>query len=280
MKKALILLIALSLLFLLAGCGSNPHDGSANGESGGIAFSLSWDTSSPISKVIMALPEGADVCTYYQIGTINATVANASGQTVATGSWPCSAHSGTIPNVPVGTMSVTIDGLVGTTVLWRGQATGIPVVKDQTANAGTIAMVYIGGDHTAPTVQSGSVNPANGATGVSLSASVSAIFSEPVVTASVNTSTFTLTCGTITVTGAVAYDSATRTATFDPTLCYLHPQHVLQPSLPVWRISREITWLRIIHGVSQRALRRLPQGYGMSPHGTMPCGVRKIDQAR
>jgi len=215
MKKTLILLIALSLPFLFAGCGSNPHDGSANGESGGIAFQLSWDTSSPISKVIMALPEGADVCAYYQIGTINATVANASGQPVTTGSWPCSAHSGTISNIPVGTMSVTIDGLVGTTVLWRGQATGIKVTAGQTANAGIIAMVYIGSDHTAPTVQS--VNPANGASGVALNTTVSAIFSEPVVTASVNnTSTFTLTCGTTTVTGAVAYDSVTRTATFDP----------------------------------------------------------------
>jgi hypothetical protein len=213
MKKIIIALLWGVIPYLLAGCGSDPHDGLPAGASGAIAFSLSWNTSSPPSEALMALPPGADVCTYYQIDTINATVTNSSGQTVATASWLCSAHNGTISNVPVGTVDVTIVGVVGVTDTWSGEVTGITVTAGQTANAGTIPMGYIGNDHTAPTVQS--PNPANGATGVSLGTSVSAVFSESVVDESVNSSTFTLTCST-NVIGIVSYNKSTRTATFDP----------------------------------------------------------------
>jgi len=214
MKKALILLIIFILLLFIAGCGSNAHHGSATGDSGAIAFSLSWNTSSPSPKALMAPPPGADVCTYYQITTINAVVTDSSGQNVASGSWSCSDHSGTISTVPVGTVSVTIEGVVGGVVVWRGQATGITVAANQTVTAGTITMSYIGSDTTAPTVQT--VSPANGASGVSSNTTVSATFSEDVVSASINANTFILTCGTTTVSGTVTYDSPTRTAIFTP----------------------------------------------------------------
>jgi hypothetical protein len=56
-------------------------------------------------------------------------------------------------------------------------------------------------------------NPADGATGVLPTTSVSATFSEDMNASTINTSTFTLDNW---VTGAVSYDSVTRTATFTP----------------------------------------------------------------
>ena len=130
MKRIYISVLCLLFLSLFAaGCGSDQR-----GDSGAITFSLYWNTGSA-SPALKAPPPGADVCAYYQIDTINASVVNSSGQTVATGSWPCSAHSGTISDVPAGTMNVTIDGLAGTTVLWRGQTTGVNVVVGQTVSS-------------------------------------------------------------------------------------------------------------------------------------------------
>jgi YVTN family beta-propeller protein len=71
-------------------------------------------------------------------------------------------------------------------------------------------------DTTAPAVTA--TAPANGATGVALGAVASATFSEALDAASVNTATFQLTntsTGTA-VAGTVAYDSATRVASFTP----------------------------------------------------------------
>jgi hypothetical protein len=214
MKKIILAFLCGVIPYLLAGCGSDQHDGSPNTNSGFITFQLSWDSSSRSPQLSKTLAPATDVCVDYGVTTINASVINASEQTVATASEDCFEHSMIISGVPVGTVSVVIEGIVGTTVAWRGQATGINVVAGQTANAGTIPMTYEGSDHTPPTVQS--PNPADEATGVSLGTSVSAVFSEPVVTASVNPSTFTLTCSTTTITGTVVYDSSTRTATFDP----------------------------------------------------------------
>jgi serine protease len=58
-----------------------------------------------------------------------------------------------------------------------------------------------------------STNPANSATGVSVSSAINAVFSKPMNAATITTSTFTLNNG---VTGSVSYDPATLTATFTP----------------------------------------------------------------
>jgi hypothetical protein len=140
-KKVLTLIFCVSLLVLFSGCGSNNQNSSSNGQTGAIAFTLSWGAGLPSEKVLQSPAVAKDICTNNQIDTINASAVSAG--TTVTGSWPCSAHSGTIPNVPAGTYTVTIDGLTGTTDLWHGQVTGITVVAGQTANAGTIRMVYI-----------------------------------------------------------------------------------------------------------------------------------------
>lgn len=71
-------------------------------------------------------------------------------------------------------------------------------------------------DTTAPTVTS--TDPANGATNVVITKTVSATFSEAMNAASINSTTFTLTGpGTTPVAGTVSYVSSTNTALFDPT---------------------------------------------------------------
>ena len=76
--------------------------------------------------------------------------------------------------------------------------------------------ISIGADLTPPTVIS--TNPVNGASNVSASATVNATFSEPMASATITTSTFSLadTTAPASVSGTVTYSSGTNTATFTP----------------------------------------------------------------
>ena len=71
------------------------------------------------------------------------------------------------------------------------------------------------GDVTPPTVTA--VSPAAGATGVCLTRSASATFSEPMDAATINTTTFTVTDAGVAVAGTVSYDAPTQVASFVPT---------------------------------------------------------------
>lgn len=71
------------------------------------------------------------------------------------------------------------------------------------------------GDTTPPTVTL--VNPLNGTTGVCLTKSVTATFSEAMAPATINTSNFTLTNASVLVPGTVTYDALSKVATFVPT---------------------------------------------------------------
>ena len=71
------------------------------------------------------------------------------------------------------------------------------------------------GDTTPPTVTA--VSPLDAATGVCLTKTVSATFSEPMDASTVNASTFTLTDAGVAVPGSVSYDAATQTARFTAT---------------------------------------------------------------
>ena len=62
-----------------------------------------------------------------------------------------------------------------------------------------------------------SVSPASGTTGVALNSTVTAIFSEAMTASTISTSTVELRApGNVLVTATVTYDSATRTATLQP----------------------------------------------------------------
>lgn len=61
-----------------------------------------------------------------------------------------------------------------------------------------------------------STSPVNGATGVALLATVSAVFSKDMDASTINTSTFLLSVGGNAVSGRVSYNGSNRTAFFDP----------------------------------------------------------------
>lgn len=71
------------------------------------------------------------------------------------------------------------------------------------------------GDTSPPTVSI--ISPPNGATGVAVTISVTATFSEPVQPSSVSTTTFNLQSGTASIPGTVTLSADGKTATFDPT---------------------------------------------------------------
>jgi len=209
MKQLLRALLFMVIPFLIVACSSGSTSDTTTGS---IAFQLTWDASA-VPSAHRAPPAGADVCVWYQIDTVNVIIYNSSNAQIKSNSWPCSAHSGSISGIPVGTVSVRANAIVAGNTDWTGQATGIVVTANQTTNAGTITMSYMGNDIVDPTVQS--VTPLDGAVDVALDTTVTATFSEDVVIGSVTDSTFLLDGGTA-VTGAVTYNSGTHTATFVP----------------------------------------------------------------
>ncbi|MDI6817231.1 MAG: Ig-like domain-containing protein [Actinomycetota bacterium] len=87
-------------------------------------------------------------------------------------------------------------------------------VTDAAGNvANAASSISVSVDNSIPTV--GTVSPVSGATNVSKTTSVTAVFSEPMNAASINSTTFSLKDGANNqVAGTVTYDSGTRTATF------------------------------------------------------------------
>ena len=69
-------------------------------------------------------------------------------------------------------------------------------------------------DITSPSISS--VSPTNEANGVSVEATISAVFSETMDASSITTSTFTLVSSYGAVTGSVTYDASGKTTTFTP----------------------------------------------------------------
>jgi methionine-rich copper-binding protein CopC len=149
-------------------------------------------------------------------GTVNATTVQlrdaASNLLSATVSYNATTRTATLVPAAVLLPSSTY------TVTLRG-APGEPSIKDVAGNAlaanVTWTFTTVEADTTPPTVTARS--PASGATGVSVSASVTATFSEALDAATINTATFELRdASSNVVVAGVGYDAATRTATLTP----------------------------------------------------------------
>ena len=220
-KQASCILFVLIILSLsLASCGSNEQSAGT----GDLSFSLSWQfPPAPVLKGGDTVPNAStgDACTDYLITTVNAIVRNSSGTQVGSGNWSCSAHTGTITNIPEGgTYSIVIEGISGGAANWRGQKTGISITANQNTSAGSIVMTYVGTDYVAPVVQS--VSPANNSTGISVAPSITATFTEDMLSVFIDSTTFTLKQGSTPVAGTVSYNSTTKTATFTPSANLLY----------------------------------------------------------
>jgi hypothetical protein len=199
------------LLLSMTACSSNQQ---ASSDTGSISFKL--QLSRPTTTSRAAAATSADICTDYGIMTINANVANSSGAEVAAMDWPCSAHQGTIEDVPAGTdYTIRITGTAtGGTIAWRGEKSGVSVTAGEITTAGAIIMTYTGNDITLPAITS--TSPSSEVTGVPVTSMITATFSEKIAASSINTTSFTVKGGTTPVSGSVVYDTATRRAVFLP----------------------------------------------------------------
>lgn len=164
---------------------------------------------------MMSRSPSGDICADYLIDSIDATVQDASDTVITSESWPCSAHQGTILEVPTGSnLTLTISGIVNDNLNWQSQLADISVSAGQDTNVGTIALNYYGADETEPTILSHI--PESNATDVPMNSSIIVTFSEDVVRASVESS-FSLS-GTTDVDGNITYDPSTFIATFTPAI--------------------------------------------------------------
>lgn len=204
-------ILCIILLLLLTACGSNQHTPS---DTGSISFGLKLER--PISADKIAMASGSDICIDYGVATITASVLNSSGVSVATESWECLEHTGTITGIAAGTnYSVKIEGKdSGGTTTWSGTKTEIGVTAGETVSAGIITLTYLGRDTSSPVINSN--NPTDNATNIPVTTLITVTFSETMAVSTINTTTFTLKNGTTPVSGSMTYDANTKKAIFIP----------------------------------------------------------------
>jgi hypothetical protein len=202
------------LFLLIYACGGG-GDSTRQTSSGTGSLSFHLDLQPTANQHAMSQSPNSDICEDFAIDTVDATVEDASDNLVASASWPCSAHQGTIDKVPAGTsMTLIVTGIVAGNPDWKKQTTDISVSSGQDTNIGRVVLRYVGDDTTAPTISGRSPDP--DFTGVSIHAAVTVSFNEEVVPASVNTSTFTLESDAGPVSGSITYDGSALKATFTP----------------------------------------------------------------
>lgn len=219
MKNTIYLFVfLLSLTF--SSCGTGEH--STTADTGSASFGLIFEQA-PAPVAIKSAPSMApvtDICSSYGIDTISGTVYNSSNTAIATGGpWACSAHQGTINNIPPGSnLRIAIKGTVSGTVVWQGETTGATIYAGQDTNVGSIPMTYTGNDTTRPTV---SASTPTGTT-VPLTSPITVTFSEAMAASTIDTASFTLKNGSVAVPGSVSYNATNKTATFTPTSSLLN----------------------------------------------------------
>lgn len=204
-----------ALLISACGVGTDSSEIDANNTSPGtgkVTFSVQWPAIVD-GRSLQASPNG-DVCVDYGIATILIDVYDAAATVVKSHSRNCSEHQATISNIPTGSgMWLTLKGTVDGTSQWMGQSEVFTVSTNDTTDAGTVSMHYIGDDSVRPEVNR--TTPADGDTNASLHTEIVATFTEEMVSASVIPA-FTLRAGTTVVAGVVTCNAANRTATFTP----------------------------------------------------------------
>lgn len=209
-----------TLFIILCACGGGTSDSTDNSyDRGSIAFNLVWEEhtdhgSANVTHTVYPSQQARIVCTTHGITTIHGDVYNTSNTIVASAEAPCEDGEMTLTGIPVGTVWALLEGKVGETVAWRGQATSIEVIAGENTNAGTITMADIDNDLDPPQVQP--IIPIVGAAGVPLNTTISANFNEDVHAATVNSSTCVLETGGAPVPCIVTYNSYTHTVSIEP----------------------------------------------------------------
>jgi len=170
--------ILFTFILIICGCGvdTTKSSQSADTNKGDIAFTLKWDTSSISSKSEIQNPQSeihfyAPIdCSAIGVLTVTANVYDSSNTYLINGGpWDCTAHTGTITNVPAGdSRKITVYGKDSSDrIIYRGNVTGVTITANQTTDAGSVTMSSVAFDTTAPT--DGSLSASAGSSQVSLS---------------------------------------------------------------------------------------------------------------
>lgn len=96
--------------------------------------------------------------------------------------------------------------MVGDALQWKGQLAGIEILPGQITPAGTVQMLNITGDTTAPQVTA--TSPLDNATAVPINAVITVDFNEPVSALSLNSAFLLTDDGSNQVDGAVSYEDS------------------------------------------------------------------------
>ena len=207
MLRTTLILIMLCV-FIVSGCGEH------SSQTGSLSFNLSWNKHQTMTKQLQATA-GLDVCSEYSINVITAKIYDAKNALVNNENWPCSYHEGVITNIPVGTgLTLVLEGYVNSSVAWRAEVINISIEGGQRKDVGSVAMNFIGDDHTPPVVSS--VYPANNEQSASVVSSIYLCFSEALAPSTVNNSNITIKAGSTLLPGILSYDAAVTTAIFTP----------------------------------------------------------------
>ncbi len=137
-----IFLITAPLLLILSGCGGNQSTQSA--DTGSIAFSVEWRGTAAASSSPGISKAQLD-CNASGIATVEAAVYDGPTLAASGGPWSCSAHAGSITNVPpANNYKVTITGKDASgNMAAYGELSGLSVLGGQTTNAGAISVSAI-----------------------------------------------------------------------------------------------------------------------------------------
>ena len=204
------------LVAFVAGCGGGSLDPILGTPAIGIAPRVTATSPVASTPVVTGVASNSRVFATFSKPMAGATLTPASFTLACPGGMPVSAGVAYDVATGVATLTPAAPLAVGTLCL----ATITTAAQDTTglALAGNFAWSFMtgaGADIVAPTVVT--VSPADGSGGVCLTTIASALFSEPMDPATVNTTTFTVTDGGIAVAGTVAYDTQSQVASFRPT---------------------------------------------------------------
>ncbi len=129
--------LCIFLSILVSGCGDAYYSYS---ETGSIAFSVEWRGAPTIQNSYASIRAAALDCEAAGVDTVRFDICDVNDSYLASDTWPCSYHQGTVHGVPVGSdrkLIVTGEDSSGN-VLYRAEKSGIIVTSGQTTDVGTI----------------------------------------------------------------------------------------------------------------------------------------------
>jgi len=128
---------------ILSSCGQNSASTGA-----GLSFAVAVQSHDNSSREVAATA-ATDICSEYGIDTVVATVKDSSGNQVGTGSWSCSAHTGSMNGLPSGSgFTLQLVGMSGAVKAWTATTPGISLSTGTVADAGTVNLSYIPATYT------------------------------------------------------------------------------------------------------------------------------------